>query len=64
MEGCREEHEQRVLEWIGDHFHLDHIEVREYSLFPCGKWVTDQNGETMIVFWDMLDDRISYVVEN
>ncbi|GIN71746.1 hypothetical protein J14TS2_22210 [Bacillus sp. J14TS2] len=47
MEG----NEEKVMEWIDDHFDLNVIEIEDFPFFPCGKLIRDKQGETMVVFW-------------
>ena len=55
-----EKYEEKVLEWIDDHFILQEIEMEDYPFFPYGKLIRDQNGETMIVFWCVIYGRVDY----
>lgn len=56
----REKYEEKVLEWIDDHFILQEIEMEDYPFFPYGKLIRDQNNETMIVFWCVIYGRVDY----
>ncbi|GAA0446046.1 hypothetical protein GCM10008934_38250 [Virgibacillus salarius] len=55
-----EENEEKVMEWIDDHFVMNEIEIEDFPFFPCGKSVRDQQGETMVVFWCVIYGRVDY----
>ncbi|MFC8637605.1 hypothetical protein [Heyndrickxia sporothermodurans] len=55
-----EENETKIMEWIDDHFVMNEIEVEDFPFFPCGKLIRDKNGETMVVFWCIIYDRVDY----
>ncbi|WP_339229553.1 hypothetical protein NSQ77_05895 [Oceanobacillus sp. FSL K6-2867] len=55
-----EDNETKVMEWIDDHFVMNEIEVENFPFFPCGKLIRDKNGETMVVFWCIIYDRVDY----
>lgn len=52
--------EEKVMEWIDDHFVLNEIQIEDYPLFPYGKLIRDKNEETMIVFWCVIYGRVDY----
>ncbi|WHI60158.1 hypothetical protein PYH69_00480 [Mammaliicoccus lentus] len=54
MEG----NEEKVMEWIDDHFDMNEIE--EFPFFPYGKLIRDENGETTVVFWCVIYGRVDY----
>ncbi|WP_251045941.1 MULTISPECIES: hypothetical protein [unclassified Oceanobacillus] len=53
-------YEQKIMEWIDDHFVLQEIEIENYPFFPYGKLIRDKNEETMIVFWCVIYGRVDY----
>lgn len=46
-----EGNEEKVMEWIDDHFDMNEIEIEDFPFFPYRKLIRDENGETMVVFW-------------
>jgi len=55
-----EENEEKVMEWIDDHFDLNEIEIEDFPFFPHGKLIGDKNQETMVVFWCVIYGRVDY----
>ncbi len=55
-----EGNEEKVMEWIDDHFVMNEIEIEDFPFFPYGKLIRDENGETMIVFWCVIYGRVDY----
>lgn len=49
-----------VAEWIEGSFEPGAIKVTDFPAFPYGKLITDRNGDTMVVFWDILRDKVDY----
>lgn len=56
----KETYEEKVMEWIADHFMLKDIEIEDYPFFLHGKLIRDKQGETMIVFWCIIYGRVDY----
>mgnify|MGYP001294625365 FL=1 len=56
----QEVYEEKVMEWIDDHFILNEIEIEDFPLFLHGKLIRDENGETMVVFWCVIYGRVDY----
>ena len=55
-----EGNEEKVMEWIDDHFVMNEIEIEDFPFFPCGKLVRDKHGATMVVFWCVIFGRVDY----
>jgi len=55
-----EGNEEKVMEWINDHFVISEIEIEYFPFFPYGKLIRDENGETMVVFWCVIYGRVDY----
>ena len=55
-----ERYEEKVMAWIEDHFVLNEIEIEDFSFFPHGKLIRDENGESMVVFWCVIYGRVDY----
>ncbi|MBP2079691.1 hypothetical protein NP439_06600 [Oceanobacillus jeddahense] len=53
-------YEEKVMEWIDDHFVMNEIEIEDFPFFPYGKLIRDKNGETMVVFWCVIYGRVDY----
>lgn len=49
-----------VAEWIKENFEPETVEVQDCPAFPYGKLLTDRNGDTMIVYWDILTSKVAY----
>lgn len=56
----QEIYEDKVMEWIDDHFVWNEVEIEDYPFFLHGKLVRDKQGETMIVFWCVIYGRVDY----
>ncbi len=50
----------KVLEWVEQHFEIEHITVEPFGILPGGHLITDRNGQTMLVWWDILKEQIDY----
>lgn len=55
-----EENEAKVMDWIDNHFVLNEIEIEDFPFFPHKKLVRDKKGETMVVFWCVIYERVNY----
>jgi len=55
-----EEKEEKVMEWIDDHFVMNEIEIEDFPYFPYGKLIRDKNGETIVVFWCVIYGCVDY----
>jgi hypothetical protein len=49
-----------VENFITDNFKVDDFLVTDYKLLPGGKVLTDKNGETILIFFDIQTDRVVY----
>ncbi|MBM7634432.1 hypothetical protein [Geomicrobium sediminis] len=54
------DHSADVLGWIEENFIMCEIEIESCPLFPYGRLITDTNGETMIVYWDIVSGQVDY----
>jgi hypothetical protein len=52
--------EQAVLDWIEQNFEPDAVTITEFPLFPFGKKVTDQAGDEMVVYFDLLTNTVKF----
>ncbi|GIN97410.1 hypothetical protein J6TS1_32800 [Siminovitchia terrae] len=57
-------YEEKVMEWIEDHFVLNEIDIEDYPFFSYGKLVCDKQGESMIVYWCVIYGRVDYRFQN
>jgi len=55
-----EGNEAKVIEWIDDNFVMNEIDIEDFPLFPHGKLILDENGETMVVFWCVIHGHVDY----
>ena len=49
-----------IAKWIDRNFDLEYVTVTDFPLFPFGRMVRDRNGDTMVVYWDILYGRVAY----
>lgn len=49
-----------VMQWIEEAFDMTAIQVEDFSVFPAGKLIHDENGHTMVVFYDVWTDQVKY----
>ncbi|KAF0994392.1 MULTISPECIES: hypothetical protein [unclassified Geobacillus] len=49
-----------VMQWIEEAFDMTAIQVEDFSVFPAGKLIRDENGHTMVVFYDVWTDQVKY----
>jgi len=54
---------EKVKAWIEENFELEAIKLEPFPALPGGHIITDKNGETMLVYYDWLTDRIKYKLE-
>jgi len=54
------QYEPLVLEWIKEHFDVSEVEIHEAGFMPSGKMIKDVNGDTMLVFYDILTGQVQY----
>ncbi|SDF30396.1 hypothetical protein [Sporolituus thermophilus] len=52
--------EKAVMDWIEENFYINSIKIEEYPLFPAGKKITDKNGDEMVVYYDLLYNRVDW----
>ncbi len=53
---------EKVLAWIDEHFEESAIDVQKMPALPGGYMVTDGNGHSMIVWYDILNDAVKYKI--
>lgn len=49
-----------VAEWIDRNFEPGAVEVQDFPAFPYGKLLTDRQGQSMVVYWDILYGKVAY----
>jgi hypothetical protein len=47
-----------VLEWIGCHYNLAQVSVKDFPKLPGGTLVIENDGSKTLVFYDCLNERI------
>lgn len=52
------QYENKVMEWIKNHFDLSAIVIEEFSVLPYGKRILDMEGGEMAVFYDFFTGNI------
>ena len=55
--------EDQVYAWIMDHFYLDQIKLERFELLPGGYLITDRNGDRMVVWWDIVHQKVDWRTE-
>jgi hypothetical protein len=50
-----------VQDFINANFQPDAVTVEDFPLFPAGKRLIDRKGGEMVVYYDLLMDRVNYV---
>lgn len=55
-----EEPNKEIAKWIEENFHDKAVEIKDFPVFPFGKLLTDKNGDTMVVYWDILLEKLAY----
>lgn len=50
--------DQKVQEWISNHFEMKEISIQLFPALPAGRMVTDNKGDTKIVFYDLMCDKV------
>ena len=49
-----------VAEWIDRNFEPETVKVQDFPAFPFGKLITDRNGDTMVVYYDIMTGKVAY----
>jgi hypothetical protein len=50
-----------VRDFINANFLPDAVTVKNFPLFPAGKRLIDRKGGEMVVYYDLLMDRVNYI---
>lgn len=59
-ENTMEKYVPAVIRWIENTFDMSAIQVEDFSVFPAGKLIRDENGHTMVVFYDIWTEQVKY----
>lgn len=51
---------ERVQHWLEENFDLKHFSIQEMPIVPGGVIIKDKNEETMLVYWDIMEQKIVY----
>jgi hypothetical protein len=51
----------KVRDFINANFQAGAVTVKDFPLFPAGKRLIDRKGGEMVVYYDLLMDRVNYV---
>ena len=49
-----------VQKWLEENFQLEEFEIQEMPLVPGGVILKDKDNESMLVYWDILAQKIVY----
>ena len=49
-----------IAKWIDQNFDLEYITVTDFPLFPFGRMVRDRQGQSMVVFWDIMTGKVTW----
>ena len=52
--------EKAVSDWIAENFVLEAVTVEPFDLFPYGRRVIDQQGGEMVVYFDLMAEKVVY----
>lgn len=47
-----------VNRWIEDNFDATAVTVEPFPLMPHGRLITDRDGQTMVVYFDFLNNEV------
>lgn len=56
--------DEAVKAWIEAQFDLTSITVSDFPLLPAGQMITDRDGATMVVYWDIARQRVATLLPN
>lgn len=51
---------RHVQEWLEENFELSEFEIQEMPIVPGGVIITDKDNESMLVYWDILAQKIVF----
>lgn len=49
-----------IAKWIDQNFDLEYVTISDFPLFPFGRMVRDRQGQSMVVYWDILCGKVAY----
>ncbi len=49
-----------VAKWIQENFEQGAVTISDFPAFPYGKLLTDRQGKTMVVFYDIMTGKVDY----
>ena len=52
--------EKAVSDWIAENFVLEAVTVEPFDLFPYGRRIIDQQGGEMVVYFDLMAEKVVY----
>lgn len=50
----------KVLDFIDKNFDISEIKLKDFKYLPGGTIVVDKDKKEMIVFYDLLNDKVKY----
>jgi hypothetical protein len=54
------EAKKSVENFIAENFKVEEFQVTDFKLLPGGKVLTDKNGETILIFFDIQTEKVVY----
>ncbi|EDL65006.1 hypothetical protein [Bacillus sp. SG-1] len=52
------EAEKQVDDFIKENFVTESFEIEDFPLFPYGKLLRDETGETMVCYYDLITGQV------
>jgi hypothetical protein len=49
-----------IARWIDENFEPESVTITDFPAFPYGKLLTDRQGQSMVVYWDILYGKVAY----
>lgn len=49
-----------VNKFINENFEVEKFQITDFNLLPGGKVLTDANGDTILIFYDIQTDKVVY----
>jgi hypothetical protein len=54
---------EKVMKFIADNFeNIDDLTIEDFPLLPYGKRIIDKDGGEMVMYWDVLKQRIKWAM--
>lgn len=53
--------EKAVMDFIDENFDQQFFTIVDFPLFPAGKRVIDKSGQEILVYFDLLYDKVTFI---